>query len=378
MSEGLYSRLIDGVGYRKLILIPPVIALLMLGVVLVNGLEYGIDFRGGTWIDALTGQTLEAGQLLEIESKLAGHGLEDVKAHVGYDIDTGQNKLTIQTTTVVSDKEKVKEEIGKYTGELTEFDTATVALAEKPPIQLKERLAKRLGQGLDVDYADGPSGGGTLTVRGLDLEKNELDSALTYYTGEQADADLMKKNFNMRSVGPTLGATFRQQGFKALFVALALMGVVVFMAFKDPIPSIAVIQAAVCDVLIAVGGMSLLGIPMEPASLAALLMLIGYSVDTDIMLTARTLKEKTVDFADRMEDAMKTGLTMTGTTLAVMGIVYIISNTLTQITTLSAIASVLLIGLVADLATTWFTNAGILRWYLEVPGRKLKILGRRR
>jgi preprotein translocase subunit SecF len=373
MSPGLYAALTGRVGYRRLILIPPIVALLMLAVVFVNGLEYGIDFKGGTWIDALTGETLEAGQLRQLESELSAQGLSDVKAHVGYDIDTGLNKLTLATTTVVEDKEAVKDEIREYTGELTEYDTATVRLADKPPVQLAESLTKRLKQGVDVNYE-----GGILTIRGLDLDKQELDSSLTYYTGKQADAKLAKKNFNMRSVGPTLGATFRQQGFKALFVALAFMGAVVFMAFKDPIPSIAVIQAAVCDVLIALGGMSLLGIPMEPASLAALLMLIGYSVDTDIMLTARTLKEKTVEFGDRMEDAMKTGLTMTGTTLAVMGIVYIISNTLTQITTLSSIASVLLIGLVADLATTWFTNAGILRWYLEVPGRKLKFFGRRR
>ena len=38
--------------------------------------------------------------------------------------------------------------------------------------------------------------------------------------------------------------------------------------------------------------MSLLGIPLSLASVGALLMLIGYSVDTDILLTTQGSKKK--------------------------------------------------------------------------------------
>jgi preprotein translocase subunit SecF len=63
---------------------------------------------------------------------------------------------------------------------------------------------------------------------------------------------------------------------------------------------------------------------------------------------------------------------MTGTVISVMIVMAVISSTLTQITTLYNIALVLLFGLIADLPSTWFTNAGIIRWYFEVPGgRKL-------
>lgn len=362
--SGLYTRLTGVADYRKLIFLPPLVAVLMLAVTLTNGLEYGIDFQGGTWMDALTDRSLDAGQLESLEAELSGLGLRDVGVHVGFDVDTDKNKLTVQTTTVIEDRAAVRDVLEKYAGTLEEFDTAS-AETVKPPAGLDEKLAARLDQGINVEYTEG-----TLTVVGSDLDEEELESALTYYLGEPVDVGLVKKNFNLRSVGPTLGQTFREQGFKAMFIALALMGVVVFLAFRDFIPSIAVIQAAVTDLLIALGGMSLLGIPMEPASLAALLMLIGYSVDTDIMLTSRTLKDRGGELMEQMDQAMKTGLLMTSTTLVVMLIVYVISNTLTQITTLSSIASVLLIGLVADVATTWFTNAGILRWYLEKPGRR--------
>ena len=55
--------------------------------------------------------------------------------------------------------------------------------------------------------------------------------------------------------------------------------------FRDFVPSIAVITVALSDIIIAIGGMSLFGIPLSVASVGAILMLIGYSVDTDILLT---------------------------------------------------------------------------------------------
>jgi preprotein translocase subunit SecF len=138
-----------------------------------------------------------------------------------------------------------------------------------------------------------------------------------------------------------------------------------------------VIQAAVCDILIAVGGMSVLHIPMEPASIGALLMLIGYSVDTDIMLTSRTLKDKSGRFDEQVDDAVKTGLTMTATTLTALSLIYVVSVTLTQIPIWSNIAIVLIIGLLADIPSTWLTNAGIIKWYVKSGGRKIRFFGRR-
>ena len=374
MSFRLYQELTKRFDYRILTWVPPLITVLMLAFTLIHGLQYGIDFEGGTWIDILTDRKLSSDDTARLESDLSSVGLKDVKVRVGYDIDSGKDKVIIQTTTVVQDSGPSKGKIIPYTGELTEYDTATIALSSKPPVEFKDALENRIRQKVDMNYSDG-----TLTIEGMDLNEAELSSYLTYHFKENLSVNLAKKNFNMRSVGPTLGRSFREQGFKAIVVALLFMGIVVYIAFRTAIPTVAVIQAAVCDVSIALGGMSLFGIPMEPASLGALLMLIGYSVDTDILLTARVLKNKAEDFYVLVDDAMKTGITMTLTTMTVMTIVYVISTTLTQITTLSSIASVLLIGLFADIFATWITNVGILKWYIESPGYSLKRLfgGRR-
>ena len=143
------------------------------------------------------------------------------------------------------------------------------------------------------------------------------------------------------------------------------MGFIVFFIFRTFVPSIAVIMSAASDIIITLGLMQLFGIQLSLAGLAALLMLIGYSVDTDIMLTSRLLKEseeKTVN--EKVKRALKTGLTMTSTSIVAMTALFISSISVV----LSEIAAVLLIGLAADIINTWFMNSVILKWYVVRKG----------
>ncbi len=282
------------------------------------------------------------------------------------------NKVTIKTTTVVNDTRRIEAVMSSHLGQLTEYDTARARIASKPPVDFEGKLRQRMKIDLDLNYSDGE-----LTIYGMDLAKEDLDSALSYYLNEKVDVSLVKRNFNIRSVGPSLGDTFRQQGEWALAISFVLMSIVIFVAFRQIIPSLAVIQAAICDVVIAVGAMSLFGIPIEPSTIGALLMLIGYSIDTDIMLSSRTLKDRRGDFEEQVIDAIKTGLTMTGTTIAALTVVYFVSTYLTHIETWENISFVLIFGLLADIPATYLTNAGIIRWYIESGGAKGRLRWRK-
>lgn len=170
-----------------------------------------------------------------------------------------------------------------------------------------------------------------------------------------------------KSVGPVLSKQALNQIYWAVGFAFLFMSITVFIVFRDPIPSIAVILAAASDIIIAVGGMSLFGIPLSLASVGAILMLIGYSVDTDILLTTRVLKQRKGDINQRALGALKTGLTMSISAIASMTALYLVTVFLMpEAQVLSNIAAVLIIGLLADIITTWLMNLGILRWYLEV------------
>lgn len=170
-----------------------------------------------------------------------------------------------------------------------------------------------------------------------------------------------------KAVGPVLSKQAMNQIYWAIGFAFLFMSVTVFIIFRDPVPSLAVILVAASDIIIAVGGMSLFGIPLSLASVGAILMLIGYSVDTDILLTTRVLKRRKGTINERALGAMKTGVTMSIAAIASMAALYLVTVfVMPEARVLSDIASVLIIGLLADIITTWLMNLGILRWYLEV------------
>jgi len=100
---------------------------------------------------------------------------------------------------------------------------------------------------------------------------------------------------------------------------------------------------------------------ISSAGIAAFLMLIGYSVDTDILLSTRVLKKKEGSVMSRIYSAMRTGLTMNLTTMAAVSIALILSNS----QTISQIMTIILIGLFVDIVMTWIQNVAILRLYLE-------------
>lgn len=191
----------------------------------------------------------------------------------------------------------------------------------------------------------------------------------------QLEEDVMGRysNVQIQQVGPVYGQELQVQALQALFISFIGMAIIVFLIFRTLIPSAAVILSAFSDIAIAAAFMRVAGIELSLGTLAALLMLIGYSVDSDILLTNRVLKRRG-PVEEKISRAMHTGITMTTTTLAALTAMFIVSTfaylvvpSFTQITLLSQISIVLIAGLFADMMNTWLLNTGILRWYALKP-----------
>ncbi|MCL2686963.1 MAG: protein translocase subunit SecF [Methanobrevibacter sp.] len=213
-------------------------------------------------------------------------------------------------------------------------------------------------QGVIVNEIDVVSNRGTdVTVQiGTDLNSTVFENAI------RNKGTIASYN----SIGPVLSEEAMGQIYWAIGFAFLFMSIAVFIIFREPVPSFGVILGAFCDMVIALGGMSLFNIPLTIASIGGLLMLIAYSVDTDLLLTTRLLRRKEGTIISRAQDAMKTGLTMSLTAIAAMLVLYIVTIFLIpEASTLSNIAGVLTIGLIADIPKTWLMNLGILRWYME-------------
>jgi len=113
--------------------------------------------------------------------------------------------------------------------------------------------------------------------------------------------------------------------------------------------------------MVPIAVMNLLGIQMTLGTIAALLMIIGYSVDSDILLNNSVLR-RTGDFYESVNRAMRTGVTMTLTSMAAM-IVMAVVAALFGVDLLRNIGIILSVGLCADLMNTYLLNVSLLRWY---------------
>jgi len=145
-----------------------------------------------------------------------------------------------------------------------------------------------------------------------------------------------------------------------IFLAFAV--VLIRLYVKNSIPALAVMISAFADITMTLVVVNLMGMQLSTAGIVAFLMLIGYSVDTDILLTTRVI-QKRENTNSLIFGAFKTGMTMTLTSIVAVAtalfVVYSFGSVLNQIFT------ILLIGLFFDMFNTWITNASIIKWYVE-------------
>jgi len=230
---------------------------------------------------------------------------------------------------------------------------------------LKEALSKEISDFTVRELSDFRSGKQKAVVIETPLDSSDL-SYLKKILNNFLGYELTSENSSIESTGSTLGTAFYKQLQIAILISFILMALVVFIIFRTIAPSAAVVLSAFADIVMTLAMVNLLGIRVSSAGIIAFLMLIGYSVDTDIMLTTRLLKrhEKT---NTKLKDAFKTGITMTFTSIIAISVALIITQSFSEV--LKQIFTILLIGLGFDIFNTWITNASILKWYLEKKGR---------
>src|SRR3989344_608297 len=118
---------------------------------------------------------------------------------------------------------------------------------------------------------------------------------------------LQKADYSVEVVGTSLGNNFFKQMLIALVFSFLLMGIMVIIYFRVFITSVMVILAAFCDIVITLAVFNLTGMKLHPAGIAAFLMLIGYSVDGEVVISSRLIKRNDGTELQRIYGALKTG-----------------------------------------------------------------------
>ncbi|MEM2121095.1 MAG: hypothetical protein QXU20_00340 [Candidatus Woesearchaeota archaeon] len=221
------------------------------------------------------------------------------------------------------------------------------------PNLIKETLRSTF-KGKDINFREIGLTEKSLVIESSELSEEEIIKALS-------DFEVIKnKEYTTVNVGSTLGQSFYKEIIRAIIFSFILMGIIVLIYFRNLAPSSYIVFCAFLDITETLSIVSLLNMKLSSAGIAAFLMLIGYSVDTDILLTSRTLKSKFEEVDEKILDAMKTGIIMTLTTIGALLVGYFLSTA----TVIKEIMIILMIGLSLDVFNTWVGNTSFLKLYI--------------
>lgn len=342
MSFKLYDK-----NYKRLILLPAALTLIFLFVLFVYPkVTLGLDFVGGTRVIVNTDQLNEKDVSDLLTNTL---GLPEVKV--------------TSVTSPLGSSTRIEYAEPKNLGDARILLDKAIVNKDTSPELAVENLTGALASLGKTPASGDVSELITQTAQAINDESQRLSASVR-------DALLSTFNlpantpFTTEEVAPTVGKDFLLNALQVAIASIVLLTIVIFIFFRELIPSLAIIEAALFDMLTAVAIATLLGFSFTLSTVASLLMLVGFSVDTDILLTTRVLKRKDKSVMARCNDTLLTGLTVTSTVMGATLAMLIISY-LAQITIIFEISAVVLFGMIGDIIATWFTNAPILLWYWE-------------
>ena len=288
---------------------------------------------------------------------------------------TGGTTITIQTEI---SSENLKNVISQ---KLTNFEIKTISNNAGNQIQLTITVKEDKAETLEIVLEDFL--GYDLTSENSSIETTSSSLSADFY--KQLIIAVLLAFFWMAAVVFLIFSKGKKIKFWVIFINILfgyflgkffltinpIISAIIFLAFstviiriyiKNSIPSFAIMLSAFSNILMMLVVVDIIGMKISTAGIVAFLMIIGYSVDTDILLTTRLLKRKEGTNV-ALFGAFKTGMTMTITSIIAITTALIVVFPFASV--LNQIFTILLIGLFLDLFNTWITNASIIKWYVE-------------
>jgi len=297
-------------------------------IIVNGGLRYGIDFKGGTNVDVRFAQPPNVDKL---RSGLVAQGLGNTEIQSISDIaNPSSNEVLIFVEGKTQDDSDLDASRVKVLNALNatygvassnkpDFNAATPSslaafLSEKDPLFLSvnagdryQQLAKKI-----LDYRDKVSSGVLTNFDDLSKVDGVTPPVLAAIKNNYVLGPFAIRNVEI--VGPKVGAELRSQ---AILVTLyALGGMLVYIAFRfEWVYGAAAVLAVFHDVLITLGFFSLLHFEISLTVIAALLTLVGYSMNDTIVIFDRIRENRRLlrkePFADLVNKSINQTLSRT-------------------------------------------------------------------
>ncbi|MBR9680613.1 MAG: hypothetical protein GOU98_02190 [Candidatus Altiarchaeota archaeon] len=167
--------------------------------------------------------------------------------------------------------------------------------------------------------------------------------------------------YDVKSVGPSMGKSFMRGSIIAVGLGFLAMGIILALIFRHPIVAFTVILSGFLNVFETAAFMTFFGVKLAPHTIGALLMLMGWSVDSEVLFDTKILRGGSGDPKKRALLAMKTAMTMSAAIFASLSALYLVSTS----TLIKDIALVMMLGAFFDIINTWFQSLSMVLWYAE-------------
>jgi preprotein translocase subunit SecF len=291
-----------------------------------GGIKYGIDFRGGTLVYVRFAGPAPVDQ---IRKGLAAAGLADssiqtisdtvLNAGAQNDVVIGLEQKGQGDESLDTGKQAILDALHKTFGTAADgkldFNSVTKDslagyLTQKDPLLLGStaadrynQLAQRLLAARDTEHS------------GILSNFNELNNVegVTPAVVSTLNSGFVLGNFAIRNVevvGPKVGAQLRRQAFFATLYALG--GMLLYIAFRfEWVYGIAAVIAVFHDVLITLGFFSLFHYEISLTVIAALLTLVGYSMNDTIVIFDRVREDLKLMRKDNFPDIVNKAINQT-------------------------------------------------------------------
>lgn len=358
--------------YKLLVILP--LLLIAISLFYIPQIKKGVDFKGGVLVTLHTNESIDSADLAK---KLRADGETVVSATTAPSAAGGYTtELELERREALERADTLKTDFFNQITDVSrlELDAIYSNTSDTKAAYLQSRA--KMDRIADELLALSGNSTKASSLATTDDMKAAVVSAWKAVSDREKDAlrASIDKNVNYNSasfneVSSSLSSKFLDKAVMVVIWSTIFTIIAVFLIFRDFVPSIAVLTGALSDVLIAMGAMGLFGIPLSLASFAALLMLIGFSLDTDVLLTKRVISRKEGHASDRAYEAMKTGMTMSAAAIVAFLSLFILAY-FTNIRIYYEISSVALAGLFGDIFATWGINAVMILHHAEEMEKK--------
>jgi preprotein translocase subunit SecF len=264
----------------------------ILSMLFWHGLPLGVDFRGGTDVYVKFAETPKLDQLRSTLDRagLRGFRLQPIGSASDNEVLISISERETNEADLARGKNQIINALetnappGKQdlnNSDRVGFAAVRDALAERDPLHAAPEEYDRIARQV-LDYRDKAMGGVITTL-------DQLKSVVPAPAADALQQAFFTSNFGVRSadiVGPQVGSQLKRSAWLA--VGFSLVGMLVYLWFRfELIYGVAAVVAVFHDTLITLGAFSLTNQEITLTVIAAILTLVGYSMNDTIVVFDR-------------------------------------------------------------------------------------------